>query len=282
MRDLEADDLDEWLEAEAEVLATQSLKMVHSILRRSIGHAQRRGKAVRNVAELVEVPDGRAGRPSKSLSLEQGEAVLRAKEGSWIHAYVVLSLLVGVRPEEARPLTWAHIHLAGSGKDKQHVDVWRSVRRHGDTKTRKSRRSLAMPRQAALVMKDHKRRERAACLGAGKEWTDESLVFPTETGELRSALNVRRNFRALLKEAGFENPKEWTPRELRTSFVSLLSDHGIPIEVIARLVGHNGSGTTERVYRKQLRPVISEGAEAMDDIFGDDGDAVNGEAPEAD
>ncbi|MFJ3775006.1 tyrosine-type recombinase/integrase [Streptomyces sp. NPDC090075] len=270
LRDLEADDLDEWLEAEAQNLATQSLQMVHSILRRSISHAQRRGRAVRNVAELVEVPEGKAGRPSKSLSLEQGEAVLRAKQGTWIHAYVVLSLLVGVRPEEARPLTWSHVHLTRSAKEKPHVDVWRSVRRHGDTKTRKSRRSLAMPQQTVVVMRAHKRREQAACLAAGKQWNDERLVFPTETDELRSALNVRRNFRSLLKEAGFENPKDWTPRELRTSFVSVLSDHGIPIEVISRLVGHNGSGTTERVYRKQLRPVIAEGAEAMDEIFGDD------------
>ncbi|MFJ6558570.1 tyrosine recombinase XerC [Streptomyces sp. NPDC091412] len=277
---LEADHLDEWLEAEAEVLATQSLKMVHSILRRSISHAQRRGRAVRNVAELVEVPEGRAGRPSKSLSLDQGAAVLRAKQGTWIHAYVVLSLLVGVRPEEARPLTWSHVHLTGAGKEKPHVDVWRSVRRHGDTKTRRSRRSLAMPQQTVAVMKAHKRREQAACSAAGMEWTDEGLVFPTETGELRSALNVRRNFRSLLKDAGFENPKEWTPRELRTSFVSVLSDYGIPIEVISRLVGHNGSGTTEQVYRKQLRPVIAEGAEAMDDIFGDDDDAAEDEALE--
>ncbi|MFG2967094.1 tyrosine-type recombinase/integrase [Streptomyces sp. NPDC048288] len=136
------------------------------------------------------------------------------------------------------------------------------------------RRSLAMPQQTVVVMRAHKRREQAACLAAGKQWNDERLVFPTETDELRSALNVRRNFRSLLKEAGFETPKDWTPRELRTSFVSVLSDHGIPIEVISRLVGHNGSGTTERVYRKQLRPVIAEGAEAMDEIFGDDDDAT--------
>ncbi|MEV7321100.1 site-specific integrase [Streptomyces sp. NPDC093970] len=268
LRDLEADDLDEWLEAEARVLATQSLEMVHSVLRRSISHAQRRGRAVRNVAELVEVPDGQAGRPSKSLSLKQGEAVLRAKQGTWIHAYAVLSLLVGVRPEEARPLTWSHVHLSRSGKEKPHVDVWRSMRRHGDTKTRRSRRSLAMPQQTVAVMRAHKRRELAECVAAGEEWTEDRLVFPTDAGELRSALNVRRNFRSLLKEAGFGSPNEWTPRELRTSFVSVLSDHGIPIEVISRLVGHNGSGTTEQVYRKQLRPVISEGAEAMDEIFG--------------
>ncbi|EPH46826.1 site-specific integrase [Streptomyces aurantiacus] len=270
LKDLEADDVDEWLEGRAEVLATRSLRMVRSILRRSIAHAQRRGRAVRNVADLVDLPEGRPGRPSKSLSLEQGEAVLRAMEGTWIHTYVVLSLLVGVRPEEARALTWRHIHFAESTEGKPHVDVWRSVRRHGDTKTHKSRRSLAMPRQAALVMKAHKARQQADCRAAGKVWTDDRLVFPTATGKRRDATDVRRNFRVLLDAAGIENPGEWTTRELRTSFVSLLSDHGIPIEVIARLVGHSGSVTTERVYRKQLRPVISDGAEAMDDIFGDD------------
>ncbi|MFJ7529137.1 tyrosine recombinase XerC [Streptomyces griseus] len=268
LRELEADDLDDWLEDRATVLATQSLRMVHSILRRSISQGQRRGKVARNVAELVEIPKGRAGRPSKSLTLEQGEAVLRAKAGSWIHAYVVLSLLVGVRPEEARPLTWAHVHIDRQEVDRPHVDVWRSVRRHGDTKTRKSRRSLAMPKQVAAVLREYKSRQVAECTVAGSPWMDERFVFPNADGTLRSALNVRRNFRVLLTDAGFPEPHEWTTRELRTSFVSLLSDHGIPIEVIARVVGHSGTDITEKVYRKQLRPVISEGAEAMDDIFG--------------
>ena len=48
----------------------------------------------------------------------------------------------------------------------------------------------------------------------------------------------------------------WTPRELRHSFVSLLSDADVPIEQISRLVGHSGTTTTETVYRKQIRPVI--------------------------
>ncbi|MGW1218826.1 site-specific integrase [Streptomyces californicus] len=268
LRELEADDLDEWLEGRATVLATQSLRMVHSVLRRSISQGQRRGKVARNVAELVEVPEGRAGRPSKSLTLEQGEAVLRAKAGSWINAYVVLSLLVGVRPEEARPLTWTHVHVDREEGGRPHVDVWRSVRRHGDTKTRKSRRSLAMPHQVATVLREYKARQVAECTAAERPWTNEQLVFPNTDGTRRSSLNVRRNFRALLTDAGFLAPYEWTTRELRTSFVSLLSDHGIPIEVIARVVGHSGTHITEKVYRKQLRPVLSEGAEAMDDIFG--------------
>jgi integrase len=56
---------------------------------------------------------------------------------------------------------------------------------------------------------------------------------------------------------------------LRHSFVSLLSDHGVPIEKIADLVGHSGTTVTEKVYRHQLRPVLLTGAVVMDNIFND-------------
>jgi hypothetical protein len=32
-------------------------------------------------------------------------------------------------------------------------------------------------------------------------------------------------------------------------------------------VGHGGSAVTERVYRHQIRPVLQEGATAMDALF---------------
>lgn len=50
--------------------------------------------------------------------------------------------------------------------------------------------------------------------------------------------------------------------------MSLLSDSGMPIEQISRLMGHNGTSVTELVYRHQLRPVVEHGAETMDRIFG--------------
>jgi integrase len=57
------------------------------------------------------------------------------------------------------------------------------------------------------------------------------------------------------------------PRELRHSFVSLLSDAGVPLEEIARLVGHGSTTVTETVYRKQLRPVLTGGTQVMDTLF---------------
>jgi integrase len=66
-------------------------------------------------------------------------------------------------------------------------------------------------------------------------------------------------------EAGIED--SWTPRELRTSYVSLMSHHSVSIEEIARLVGHASTRTTEIVYHRELRPVITTGAQIMDQLF---------------
>lgn len=51
------------------------------------------------------------------------------------------------------------------------------------------------------------------------------------------------------------------------SVLSLMSSSGVPVEEIARLAGHSSSRTTEVVYRRELRPVITTGAEIMDKIF---------------
>ena len=75
------------------------------------------------------------------------------------------------------------------------------------------------------------------------------LVFTSRAGTPMDAHNVRRDFRKVVTAAGL-NAGEWTPRELRHSFVSLLSDDGMPIEHIARLVGHTSTAVTETVYRQ--------------------------------
>ena len=92
------------------------------------------------------------------------------------------------------------------------------------------------------------------------------LVLVTRNGTPVEAHNVQRDLRKVLEAAGLAG-REWTSRELRQSFVSLLSDAKVPVEVISRLVGHRSTTVTETVYRKQLRPVIEGGAEVMDRIL---------------
>jgi integrase len=115
----------------------------------------------------------------------------------------------------------------------------------------------------------HRREQITERRMAGDRWKDHSLVFASKVGTPLDASHVRRDFRSALKGARGIDPAEWTPRELRHSFVSLLSDNGVPLEEISRLVGHSSTTVTELVYRKQIRPVVQTGAAAMDDIFSD-------------
>jgi integrase len=46
-----------------------------------------------------------------------------------------------------------------------------------------------------------------------------------------------------------------------------MSHQGVSIEEIARLAGHASTRTTEVVYRRELRPIITTGAEVMDELF---------------
>jgi integrase len=126
-------------------LTTRTLRLIHQILERSIRQAQARDKVRRNVASLVDVPERQEGRPSKAMTLSQAVTILETVEAGThrLAAYVVLSLLSGVRTEEARAITWDEVDLkAGT------VAVYRSVRVKGDTKTRKSRRVLKLSTRA--------------------------------------------------------------------------------------------------------------------------------------
>jgi integrase len=265
LQQLTVEDIERLLLGKSASLSTRSLKIIHSILSRAVTHAQARDKIRRNVVMLCSVPAGRQGRPSKSLTLDQAEAILKASEKSRLHAYIVLSLLTGARTEELRALRWCHVDLGGNADADPAVPpsiaIWRSVRAGGDTKTRKSRRTLAMAQRcvdALTVLRGQRScRHGAEC---------DCLVFVSRAGLPLDRHNVLRSFRTVVKAAGLA-AQDWAPRELRHSFVSLLSDDGVPLESISRLVGHRTTTVTETIYRKQLRPVIEDAATAMNRIF---------------
>ena len=148
-----------------------------------------------------------------------------------------------------------------------HIRVWRSVRTGGDTKTRNSRRTLALPRRCVEALREHRDRQATDRAAAGADWTDHDLVFATRTGRPLDAANVRRDFRRIATAAGL-HATDWTPRELRHSFVSLLSDEGVPDRADRPPCRPRGRLVRHRDRLPQAaRPVIDEGAIAMDRIF---------------
>lgn len=267
IKDLRPVEVEKWMHDLAPDLGRSALKQTLSVLRRSLDRAVMLGLAERNVTTLVQPPKGRAGRKSRSFTLDQVRAILTSPSARehWMYPYVVVSLTVGLRTEEARALRWDHVHLSPV----PHVWVWRSVREDGDTKTEDSRRSLALPSRAVQALnrqwawQDDRRR------AMGEAWPSPDLVFTTGAGTPLNADNVRRDFRVLLRGVPGIEPEQWTPRDMRHTFVSLLSQGEVPIEEVSRLVGHSDIATTEGVYRHELRPVLQHGARAIDGVLTD-------------
>jgi integrase len=253
--------------------STRSLQITRNSLERAIRHAESNDLVGRNVAALVKSPRGRSGRPSKSFTLEQAKALLAATETTRWHAYVALSLLVGIRTEEARALRWDHVvtwvgdgtgwqpitrvgfDATGSCDGRYAIYVWRSDREGSDTKTEKSRRTLALPRRCVEALGQQHEQQKRDRLMADELWEEHDLVFASKVGTPLSANNVIRAFRIITKKAGLG--EDWVPREMRHTFVSVLSANGVPVESIALLAGHDRSTTTESVYRHEIRPVLT-------------------------
>ena len=109
LRALTAGDVHLALTTMAQRYSSAAVAMGHNALTRAIRHAEARDLVGRNVAVLVDTPQGQAGRPSKSLTLEQASALLATAGGTRMHAYISLCLATGIRTEEARALRWEHV-----------------------------------------------------------------------------------------------------------------------------------------------------------------------------
>ena len=286
LRDLTAADVRQALAAMAAGYSTAAVSMGHLALKRAIRHAEASDLVTRNVATLADTPKGQEGRPSKSLTLDQAVAVMTA--AATLPVMELRPGLKDVRRPAAADARLHHPEPAVRAPHRRSPGPALGPRRPGRRPGRPPARPPARGRVAVgprprrdqdRTVPPHPRppprgRPGAARLGrqpgrerlaAGDDWQDTGLVFTSHHGAALDAGNVRKMFKRICAEAGVGDG--WTPRELRTTFVSLMSHQGVAIEEIARLAGHATTRTTEIVYRRELRPVITTGAEIMDQLF---------------
>jgi integrase len=255
-------DVERMLRDIAKTRSTRTVQAAANALERAIQRAVKHRTVSVNVAALADRPHGQAaGRPSKAMTRAVLDMLLTACEtDGMVGDYAIVAAMTGCRPEELRALTWSHVDLKAGV-----IAVWRSDRHGGDTKTRKSRRTLAIPQRAVQALTRQHERQQQHRVAAAELWQGTDLVFSTSVGTMVDPHNLRRDFRKLCRGAGIGG--NWSPREMRHTFVSIMSEAGVPIEEIARLAGHSSSVTTERIYRRELRPTIGTGATIMDSVF---------------
>ncbi|GAA3080427.1 hypothetical protein GCM10017600_03630 [Streptosporangium carneum] len=155
----------------------------------SVSPSCARSPRVRTSLEVVDARPGGVG--------------AKGAEGATLHARVVVSLLIGARTEELRALTWSHVDLDGQPDADppvlSSIMVRRSVRVGGDTKTEKSRRTLALSRLCVDALRGHRERQALARIEGRGSVAGERPRLRRQAGDRVDAANVRRAFRVILK-----------------------------------------------------------------------------------
>jgi integrase len=107
---LEPEHVEAMYTAMASTLEPSSVLKTHRILSRALKVAARRGKAARNVCDLIDAPTARRKR-MESYDLDDAQKLLAAAAGDPLEARWLVGLLLGPRQGEALGLRWPRVHL---------------------------------------------------------------------------------------------------------------------------------------------------------------------------
>lgn len=171
--------------------------------------------------------------------------LVQAAVGTRYHVFVVLALATGARVGELCSLRWPLVDL-----ETDRITIAYGQARDGslaEPKTKRSRRSIALPPSATALLKAHKARLR---LSSGSEWKDDGFVFQEDGGCPWIVHRLGKQFRAIADLAKLG--KDVHPHTMRHTYASLALKGGVPVTTVSANLGHGSTATTMNVYAHHI------------------------------
>ena len=240
--------------------SSSTVRRIRFVLSAALDQAVRWGVVGRNVVTVTRGPKT-TRREGRTLTPDQARKLLSTVHGRRLEAFYVTMLALGLRSGEALGLSWDDVDLP-----RKIITIRRALKREhnqlviGDVKTTKSRRAVDLPAPVVKALRAHKARQAKERLVAGSEWEATGLVFTTQIGTPIDPSNLRRDFNQVFDDAGLGH---WHPHELRHSAASIMLAQGVPLEVVAAVLGHSSIRMTADVYAHIRAPQRQAAAKAM-------------------
>ncbi|WP_096905552.1 site-specific integrase [Dietzia sp. WMMA184] len=134
-----------------------------------------------------------------------------------------------------------------------------------DVKTAKSKRTVPLSPATVAMLRGRRPALLRERLAAGNQYTDNSLVFPTEVGTIVDPRNLLREVETAAARCGFEGVGVHT---LRHSAAVAWLEAGVHIRAVADLLGHSSVSITGDVYGHTSEPVSRSAVEGLSDALG--------------
>ncbi len=188
-----------------------------------------------------------------------------AASGSRYELPVALALATGMRRGEILGLRWSDV-----AADYSALQVRRSLAATSEgwlfeePKTRRSRRSVALPAFAEPYLKARRadRDERRKSLG--EEWLEHDLVCDLPNGSPWNPDHFSSAWGPFLRRRGLPHIRF---HDLRHAHATALLQEGIHPKIVSERLGHSTVGITLDTYSHLLPSMQAEAAAAMDRFF---------------
>ena len=97
----------------------------------------------------------------------------------------------------------------------------------------------------------------------GSSWKEFNLIFPSSVGIPLTPSNLHRDFHHVLAFAVLLRIRF---HDLRYTAAALMLNHGVPVIVVSKILGHAKPSTTMDIYGHLINEMQEEAARIMDEL----------------
>lgn len=250
-----------------EGLSNHAVHVTHKTLRVALNHAIKLGLIARNPCSGTTPPKPKQTEmkfyddKQVRILLDKALAI-----GDRLYQLYYLAIHTGMRQAELMGLKWQDVDW-----DHSTLQVKRQVRHFtggkyvfSKPKSKSGNRTIILGKQALELLRDHKKAQEKMIATSRNGWEELDLVFASRVGTPITASNIRRDFRKLLKESGLPKIRF---HDLRHTAASLMLNHGIPVLIASKRLGHSKPSVTIDIYGHLMPSKQEEAADLMDKLI---------------
>jgi integrase len=257
------------LNGKSKGLSAKSVRYIHTIVRKALADAHRKGTVVRNVADVADPPKPSAGtKPEmRAWAAEQLRQFLEEIADHRFFAAYFLAANTGMRRGEVLGLRWQDVDLERSRLSIRQALVNIAYKLQlTDVKTQGSRRVVDLDERTVAVLRSWRKGQLEEQLLVGRRADDAALVFSQPDGA-----PVHPDYFSQVFErhvAGSSLPRIRL-HDLRHTHATILLKASVPVKVVSERLGHASPAFTMAVYQHVLPVMQADAAVAFSDaVFG--------------
>lgn len=251
-----------------------TIKSINQHLKPCLGEAEKQDYIRKNYAKMIELPKISKENKLEILTLDQQRQFLKAIEGHKLQMLFLIALGTGLRLGEILGLKWSDIDFKS-----ETLTVRRTLKRVGfinkdldkdykvieqEPKTNTSYRTVPIPRDVFIKLREHKKKQNAEILKVGELYHNNNYIFCNEVGYALDSKRPTRNLQSILKKLDIEPIKF---HGLRKTYATRLFEAGVPPKTVQTLMGHADIAMTLNIYTQVMDEVKVEAVDKINNLF---------------